>query len=258
MSKVSELNKLAKKITGEDPKENTIREILDSISSFFKGSKVKSSNTERAIKNIAENYTSGGGGETATKPVVPSQTEADMSEYLALTFLKSGTDRVSLGDDVLYFYEALDFSHVECFNAMFKNSSITRGPEMDTSNGTEFYEMFSGCEDLVSIPQYDFSNCTAAMGFTDTFKDCASLEDVPNLITKSCNASYLENMFYGCDNLSNDSLNNIMAMCTNCDMSEYKNLAYVGISSSQATICEGLSNYQALLSAGWTTGYEDE
>ena len=62
MSKVSELNKLAEKITGESPKENTIREILDSISSFYKGSKVKSSNTEKAIKNVTENYTSGGSG----------------------------------------------------------------------------------------------------------------------------------------------------------------------------------------------------
>lgn len=70
MSKVQELNKLAEKITGENPKENTIREILDIISSYFKGSKVKSSNTEKAIKNITENYTSGGGGSNFYLPFV--------------------------------------------------------------------------------------------------------------------------------------------------------------------------------------------
>lgn len=62
MSKVSELNKLAQKITGQNPKENTIREILDEISTFFKGSSVKSSNTEKAIKNVTENYSGGGSG----------------------------------------------------------------------------------------------------------------------------------------------------------------------------------------------------
>ncbi|MGN1301209.1 MAG: hypothetical protein ACI4U9_01605 [Clostridia bacterium] len=37
--------------------------------------------------------------------------------------------------------------------------------------------------------------------------------------------------------------------------SVYKTLKYLGLTSTQATICTTLSNYQAFLDAGWTTGY---
>ena len=34
-----------------------------------------------------------------------------------------------------------------------------------------------------------------------------------------------------------------------------KTLSTLGLTSAQATICQGLSNYSAFTSAGWTTGY---
>lgn len=36
---------------------------------------------------------------------------------------------------------------------------------------------------------------------------------------------------------------------------EYKTLKYIGLSAEQATKCTTLSNYQAFLDAGWTTGF---
>lgn len=254
MSKVSELNKLAEKIIGESPNENTIKEILDSISSYLKGSKIKSANTEKAIKNVAENY-SGSGGGGGSKPVVPGEGEGIYSPF-GIMFVNQGTEMVQIGDDVASFYEELDFSQCKCFIAMFKNSFITHGPEMDTSSGENFNEMFMGCESLISIPQYDFSKGNGAMGLIDAFNGCVNLTTVPNLVrTPSDDVMYLENMFYGCDSLSDNSLNNIMAMCINCPNSEYKELSYLGISAEQATKCESLSNYSALIDAGWTTGY---
>lgn len=260
MSKISELNKLAEKVTGTNPQENTIKEILDEISSSLSGKTIRSANITSAIKNLTDSYSGGGGGGggTATKPVVPGSTGSYENNLGPLVFLYGGSTNIAdVDDNVLDFYESLDFSEVVMFSSMFANSSwLTRGPVMDTSSGQSFNEMFKNCERLESIPQYDFSNGIGAIGMSEAFYGCSNLESVPNLITKQSDAMYLENMFYGCDSLSNESLNNIMAMCANCPLSEYKELSYLGISEDQAAICEGLSNYNALLAAGWTTGYD--
>ena len=251
-STVDEINKLAEKITGTNPKMRTIKASLDYISSYLAENDVSSKTIKEAVKNFTDNYSGGGSG---TKPIVPGEGEG-VYFPLGLSFVNQGTEIAAIGDDVAAFYEELDFSQCKSFIAMFKNSLITHGPEMDTSSGENFNEMFSGCTSLISIPQYDFSKGNGAMGLTEAFKDCSSLTTVPNLVpTTSEDVMYLENMFSGCTSLSNNSLNNIMAMCINCPNAEYKELSYLGISSDQATVCEGLDNYQSLLNAGWTTGY---
>ena len=63
-------------------------------------------------------------------------------------------------------------------------------------------------------------------------------------------------MFYYSRNLSDESLNNILAMCANAtSYTGTKTLAYIGLTSAQANKCKTLSNYSAFTSAGWTTGY---
>ena len=63
-------------------------------------------------------------------------------------------------------------------------------------------------------------------------------------------------MFYNCPSLSNESLNNILAMCTNAtSYSDTKTLKIMQLTQQQAQICTTLSNYQAFVNAGWTTGY---
>ena len=59
-------------------------------------------------------------------------------------------------------------------------------------------------------------------------------------------------MFYNCIKLSDDSLNNIMAsLATVADTgTTNKTLAYIGLTSSQATKCTTLSNYSAFTAAG--------
>ena len=56
-----------------------------------------------------------------------------------------------------------------------------------------------------------------------------------------------------CPNLSNDSLNNVLQMCS--DMNCTYNLSYIGLTEDQANICMNLSNYQNFINAGWTSGY---
>ena len=66
----------------------------------------------------------------------------------------------------------------------------------------------------------------------------------------------MSNMFKYCPNLSNESLNNILAMCTNAiKITSNKTLKYIGLTNEQAATCQGLSNYNTFISAGWTTGY---
>ena len=63
-------------------------------------------------------------------------------------------------------------------------------------------------------------------------------------------------MFKNCTSLSDGSLNNILTICTNAtSYPSTKTLKYIGLSEEQATKCQSLSNYQAFLDAGWTTGY---
>ena len=45
-------------------------------------------------------------------------------------------------------------------------------------------------------------------------------------------------------------------MCTSAvKIKRNKTLKFIGLTEAQATTCQSLSNYQAFLDAGWTTGY---
>lgn len=111
----------------------------------------------------------------------------------------------------------------------FGDLDIKSAPLFDTSNVTEMEYMYEGCTNLVDLPLYDTTN-------------------VINLY----------NIVRDCPLLSNDSLNNLMLMAVNCNNKSYmgdKSLKTFGLTTEQAQICTTLSNYQAFLDAGWTTGY---
>lgn len=98
---------------------------------------------------------------------------------------------------------------------------------LDTSSVTNMDSMFSGCKNLTEIPLLNTSNVTN-----------------------------MTNMFLECIGLSDESLNNILAMCANATSYTYtKTLKYIGLTSEQATKCTTLSNYSSFTAAGWTTGY---
>lgn len=143
-------------------------------------------------------------------------------------------------------------------------------------SSTTFSEMFSGCIKLKKVDgitpdagqsfQYAFRDCTSleeapifntpkATDFKFMFLNCTSLKEVPIYNTYNLASDGLLNMFNNCPNLSDDALNNIMRMCRSASKTELKTLAIVGLSEAQAERCKSLSNYQALLDAGWTTGY---
>lgn len=145
----------------------------------------------------------------------------------------------------------IDTSNVTNMQSMFSNCyNFTTIPLLDTSNVTNMQTMFNWCNSLEEIPLLNTSN---VKDIAQMFSNCLSLTTVPLLNTSKVTSFY--NTFNNCTSLNNESLNNILMMCVNSAVTSNKTLAYIGISSSQATICQGLSNYQAFLDAGWTTGY---
>lgn len=152
----------------------------------------------------------------------------------------------------IVFFPTVDTSSTTDFNEMFYYCfALTDVAPIDTSSATTCYGMFNGCRGLKSVPQLDLSNCT---NIGSMFYNCKSLESVP--VFNWSKVKTYSTPFSECDSLSDESLNNIMASCISAtSISSGKNLLSLGISKAQATRCQSLSNYQAFLNAGWTTGY---
>ena len=146
----------------------------------------------------------------------------------------------------------LDTSNVTRMNSMFNGcASLTTIPLLNTSNATNMSSMFNGCASLTTIPLLDTSNVT---DMSSMFRRCTLLMTIPLLNTSSVTS--MSSMFLSCPSLSNDSLNNLLQMCINAvTFTSTKSLRYIGLSEEQIQKCTTLSNYQAFLDAGWTTGY---
>lgn len=115
---------------------------------------------------------------------------------------------------------------------------------------TNMLDMFKNRKDIFIFPMIDTSNVT---NMNSVFYS-SSINIVPVLETKNV-TSFFDTFTY-CNQLEPNSLNNIMQMCINAtSYTRTKTLKNIGLSSTQTEICKTLSNYQAFLDAGWTTGY---
>ena len=129
--------------------------------------------------------------------------------------------------------------------------NLTTIPLLNISKVTNMGYMFYNCTNLATIPLLNTSKVTN-MG--NMFYNCTKLTSIPLLDTS--NVANMYSMFSNCPNLSDESLNNILAMCTNATkITSNKTLSRIGLTSDQATRCQSLSNYEAFTAAGWTTGY---
>jgi len=128
---------------------------------------------------------------------------------------------------------------------------------VDFSNCISVIAIFAGCVQLDSLP-FNPGDLALVTDFRRMCDGCTSLTTVPVFSMASCSGTTNhQNMFANCPNLTNASLNNILAALTTKGQSgsTNKTLKYVGLSSTQATTCTGLSNWTACQAAGWTTGY---
>lgn len=164
-------------------------------------------------------------------------------------------------DDIQYmFYKCTNLVSVSMPNitnvgntsGMFKDCINLKTVVLpDTSKVDYMSSMFSNCSNLVEISLFSTNNVIYIISM---FENCTSLTTVPQFDVT--NIESMQNAFDNCPSLSDDSLNNILAMCTNATkIKSNKTLKYIGLTQEQTQKCTTLSNYQAFTAAGWTTGY---
>lgn len=128
---------------------------------------------------------------------------------------------------------------------------IVETSELDFTGITNLSSGFSSCTNLKKV---NLTGTNSVTNLYSLFYFCSNLEDVNEFDTSS--VTNFNRTFTGCDKLTNQSLNNILQMCINAtNYSGTKTLAQLGLSSTQATTCQGLSNWDAFVAAGWTSGY---
>lgn len=188
-------------------------------------------------------------GETVLGIAGTAKVGADIGDYYDLTPSSSKLKIVNLIKTI----PEIDTSDVTTMNSMFSGcTNLVNIPLLNTADVTNMAAMFSSCSSLVSLPLLNTSNVTTMQ---DMFAMCVNLATIPVLNMNSVTS--MSNMFYNCSSLTNESLNNILIMCSNTTnvYSGAKTLQAIGLTSAQAATCTTLSNYQAFLDAGWTTGY---
>ena len=144
----------------------------------------------------------------------------------------------------------INLYNVNRANSMFKNCTnlTTINNIIFNKINTSLYSAFQGCTNLVNAPNMKINNC---INIRNIFLNCVNLVNIPIYNTSKINIC--SNFVNNCPNLSNDSLNNVLQMCSvmNCTY----NLKHIGLTEDQANVCMNLSNYQNFINAGWTTGY---
>jgi hypothetical protein len=228
---------------------------------------------------------------TITNPVISEHGYGEISSVLKniteLPDLDLTTNNVTSMESAFMNFKGLttlpNFSTSNLVNLsdMCENCvSLTSIPALNLPNCTTLYSIFSGCTSLSNVGNITtgtqlgdvrrmFYGCTAltsAPTISNTsnvaqahsmFEGCSSLEDVPVYNFYNTTSGGLQNIFKNCTSLTNESLNNILAMCINTwrQTSSYKTLQYIGLTETQANTCQTLSNWSDFESAGWSTGY---
>lgn len=170
----------------------------------------------------------------------------DTSQVIDMSYMFYGCDN-------LINIPLLNTSNVtNMYSIFFKCGNLIEIPLLDTGKVTNMMSAFRSCTSLISIPQLNTISVTDARYM---FSGCTNLVNLPVLDTS--NLTKMDSMFSACSSLSDDSLNNILAMCSNSAVSSVyeKKLSRIGLSEEQAQKCTTLSNWSACESAGWTTGY---
>ena len=118
---------------------------------------------------------------------------------------------------------------------------------------------FNGCTALTSVT-FGNIDTTNNGSISSMFRNCTNLQDIDwgtFTLTNIHGSTTFNRFFDGCSNLSNNTLNGFLALIptSGINSSNVKKLSNFGLTQTQAETCETLSNWQACVNAGWTTGY---
>ena len=111
--------------------------------------------------------------------------------------------------------EYSDTSNGTDFSNMFQNcTSLTTVPQLNTSKGTTFGYMFYKCSNLTTVPWFDTSNADYVYSL---YTSCSKLKTVPALDTSK--SKRLDQMFSNCT-----SLTTIPKLAISSDCYEFNNM----------------------------------
>lgn len=156
--------------------------------------------------------------------------------------------------------KGLDTSNVTTMETMFNESgplTYADFSSFDTSKVTSMKMMFrynlTGLKTL-NLSSFDTSNVTDMFMMFALSSSITTINFGNNF--KLTSVTNVQNMFQNCNNLDDNTLNQILHICTTIGSSYTgtKTLATLGITSSFTNYANipNLSNYQAFLDAGWT------
>ena len=144
-------------------------------------------------------------------------------------------------------------SYISYNNAISTDDIYKSFSMINFSLFTSTHNTFSQCINIIDLPNIDTSNVT---NMANTFVNCVKLVDIPQLNTSKVTNMY--RMFQRCNNLSNTSIQNIINMCLNSNVtnSTLKNTSNVNGYSPfyQTNIAPARYNnrFSELTAAGWT------
>lgn len=178
---------------------------------------------------------------------------ADLSDYFTTTIGEGTSVKGAFVDMIKNIPETTIVSGTSLYYA-FNEYTGTTISLIDTSNVENMTYMFYKSVNLTTVPSFNMSSCTDIMYM---FADCTNLQNVP--IFYAPNVSKFTSMFSNCPNLTDTSLDNILQMCinSNVSLSSRRKLSDLGFTSTNypASRIQTLPHYQDFLNARWTIGY---
>lgn len=151
-------------------------------------------------------------------------------------------------------------------NTNYSSTSPIFPNEFKPTNCSMMFDMYNVIGPLVTINVFDTSQCT---NMNQMFRYHYSIEDLPEFDTTSCTnmqGMFLCNYNQGLSYIkfTNDSWNNLLAMCYKSAITSSKTLTnvFTGLGNlnstdktTLATRLQGLSNWTAFVNSGWTLGW---
>ena len=127
-------------------------------------------------------------------------------------------------------------------NKFQNNTNLKYMPLVDTSNGTNFSNMFDGCTYLESIPKLNLNSLGASTGMTYMFQNCKELVSVDLSNINATHITSLKNTFYYCEKLkelnlsswqtnSLTSMNNTFEGCKSLKKLDVRNINFSTLSN---------------------------
>lgn len=152
-------------------------------------------------------------------------------------------------------YLQVDFSLCLDYSECFMNCKNLEIVQLQTNSATNLDDCFNGCSDMIQV-LIQTSNVTS---MKRCFYNCEDLTNINTLQLSNITNDGMKDMYYGCTSFNDNDIVQIMQSCMSTVNlpTQYKTLKFIGFDpiNYPANYIQGLSAYNAFLSAGWSIGY---